>query len=357
MLWSFPIARIAGTTVRLHVTFLLFLVWIGGSYWRLGGREAAFEGVLFMVLLFACVLAHEFGHIIAARRFGVSTPDVTLLPIGGVARLERIPEKPSQELVVALAGPAVNLVIGLVLFLVLGTTPAGGEPQDTDAGLLDRLLTANLFLAVFNLIPAFPMDGGRVLRALLGYRFSYSRATQIAASIGQGIAFLFGALGLFGNPMLLFIAVFVWFGAAAEAHEAQVRQVSSGVLVSDAMVTKFETLSPLSRVEDAVQCLIHTTQHEFPVVDGSGRLRGILTRDGMIQALRDHGPDASVLDAMHRDVPTLHHRQTLERALRLLQGGRVPAVGVTDNADRLIGLVTPENVGEMMIVMAARGRA
>src|SRR3954452_8998914 len=157
MSWSINIGRIAGTAVRIHITFLLFLGWIFISSWYSGGPQAAWTGLAFMVLLFACVLAHEFGHIFTARAFGVATPDVTLLPIGGVARLERIPEKPSEELLVALAGPAVNVVIAIVLLLVLGTMPAGGEPQDTDAGLLDRLLTANLFLAVFNLIPAFPM--------------------------------------------------------------------------------------------------------------------------------------------------------------------------------------------------------
>jgi Zn-dependent protease len=173
MLWSIPVARIAGTVVRLHVTFLLFLVWIGANYWRLGGPAAAIDAVLFMVLLFACVLAHEFGHIIAARRYGIRTPEVTLWPIGGVASLERIPDKPSEELVVALAGPAVNVVIALVLIAFLGIKPddaAMTALENPRANLLERLVAANIFLVVFNLIPAFPMDGGRVLRALIAMR-------------------------------------------------------------------------------------------------------------------------------------------------------------------------------------------
>src|SRR5829696_944885 len=172
MLWSLPIATIAGTVVRVHVTFLLFLVWIGGSYWRMGGREAAIEGVLFIVLLFACVLAHEFGHIFAARRYGIRTPDVTLWPIGGVASLERIPEKPSEELAVALAGPAVNVVIAIALMILLGSlAPADiTKIEDPGLGLIARLASANIFLVLFNMIPAFPMDGGRVLHAILSMR-------------------------------------------------------------------------------------------------------------------------------------------------------------------------------------------
>ena len=293
MTWSIPIGSVKGTVIRLHITFLVFLVWIGAAHYAQGGWEAAVAGVVFIALLFLCVLLHEFGHIFAARRYGVQTPDVVLLPIGGVARLERIPEQPAQELVVALAGPAVNLVIAAVLYLALGgLVPRGGlEIDNPGISLLARLLSANLFLALFNLIPAFPMDGGRVLRALLAHRLGYARATQIAASVGQAAAFAFGLLGLLGgNPILVFIALFIYLAAASEAHAAQLRQVSRGMLVSDAMITRFESLSPQSRVEDAVECLIRTTQHEFPVVDGSRRLRGVLTRDEMIKALKAAWP-------------------------------------------------------------------
>ncbi|MGE0372627.1 MAG: site-2 protease family protein [Gammaproteobacteria bacterium] len=356
MTWSIPIGTVKGTVIRVHLTFFLFLLWIGGAHYAQGGQEAALRGVTFMVLLFLCVLLHEFGHVFAARRYGVQTPDITLLPIGGVARLERIPEQPSQELAIAAAGPAVNVVIAALLFLVMGGTiqPDAMEPRNAGDNLLASLLIANVFLVVFNLIPAFPMDGGRMLRALLAYRWGYGRATQVAASIGQGVAFLLGFLGLFTNPMLLFIAVFVYLGAASEAHAVQMRQVSQGMRVSDAMITRFETLSPLSRIEDAVQCLIQTTQHEFPIVDGAGVMRGILTRDDMIRALRDQGPDLSVTEVMRRDIPTVHRAQSLENALRVLQENRLPAIAVIDSAGKLVGLVTPENIGETMMVMSAR---
>jgi Zn-dependent protease len=220
MAWSIIIGTVKGTVIRVHITFLLFLLWIAAAHYAQGGWNAAVAGVVFIALLFLCVLLHEFGHIFAARRYGVQTPDVILLPIGGVARLERIPEEPAQELVVALAGPAVNLVIAGVLYLALGgLVPREGlEVDNPGVDLLARLLWANLFLAIFNLIPAFPMDGGRVLRAFLAHRLGYARGTQIAASVGQAAAFAFGLLGLLGgNPLLVFIALFVYLAAASEA--------------------------------------------------------------------------------------------------------------------------------------------
>ncbi|MEM8951118.1 MAG: site-2 protease family protein [Pseudomonadota bacterium] len=360
MSWSVPIGSISGTVIRLHVTFLLFLVWIAVAHYVQGSAEAALGGVLFISLLFGCVVLHEFGHIFAARRYGVQTPDVVLLPIGGVARLERIPEKPSEELVVALASPAVNVAIALFLFVLLGglAPPAGLDVANPGVDLLARLLWANIFLVVFNMIPAFPMDGGRVLRALLAHRMGYARGTQVAANIGQGLAFLFGLLGLVNaNPLLVFIALFVYLAASSEAHAAQMRHVSQGMLVADAMITKFESLSPASTIDDAVQCLIRTTQHEFPIIDGSGGLRGLLTRDDLIKALRERGPDAPVIDVMRDDIPTVDRRSPLDEPLRLMQEKQLPAVGITDADGSIVGLLTPENVGEMMMVQAARPAA
>ncbi|HYG88019.1 MAG TPA: site-2 protease family protein [Azospirillum sp.] len=359
MSWSIPIGTVKGTVIRIHITFLLFLVWIGFAHYTQGGWEAALQGIVFISLLFLCVVLHEFGHVFAARRYGILTPDITLLPIGGVARLERLPEKPSQELVVALAGPAVNVVIAGVLYLALGGfLPAESmEVQNAGVDMLARLALVNVFLVLFNLIPAFPMDGGRVLRAILAHRLGYVRGTQIAASIGQAVAFGLGLLGLFGNPLLIFIAVFVYLGAASEAHAVHMREVSRGVVISDAMVTRFETLSPSSVLEDAVQTLLRTTQHEFPVVDGAGRLRGVLTRDDMIRALRERGPNTPVLEVMRSDIPMVHQRRNLEEALRVMQEKHLPAIGVNDNEGHLVGLVTPENVGEMMMIHAARGGA
>lgn len=358
MSWSFPIGTVRGTVIRIHLTFLLLLLWIAGTGFAAGGTQAAIASTVFVCLLFLCVLLHEFGHVFAARRYGVRTPDITLLPIGGVARLERIPEKPREELVVALAGPAVNVVIAALLFLVLGGIPpmqAAAELHSPGQGILERLAWVNVTLVLFNLIPAFPMDGGRVLRAFLAWRMGYVRATQRAAAVGQGVAFLLGLLGLFGgNPLLVFIALFVYLGASSEAHAVQMREVGRGIPAADAMITRFETLSPAARIEDAVALLIATTQREFPVVDGGGALRGVLTREAMIQALKEQGPEAPVLEAMTREIPLVRARQCLADAMEALQQTQAPAVGVTDAAGRLVGLVTPETVGELMMVHAAR---
>jgi Zn-dependent protease/CBS domain-containing protein len=364
MSWSFPIGTVKGTVIRIHLTFLLLLLWIGGTGYAQGGAPAALASVVFIALLFLCVLLHEFGHVFAARRYGVQTPDITLLPIGGVARLERIPEKPAEELVVAAAGPAVNVVIAALLFLLLGDVPPMGaaEVQSPGQGIVERLAWVNVMLVLFNLIPAFPMDGGRMLRALLAWRMGYVKATRIAAGIGQAVAFGLGILGLFGgNPLLVFIALFVYLGAAGESQAVQMRDVGRGIPVAEAMVTRFEALPPSARIADATTLLIRTTQREFPVVDGAGVLRGVLTRDDMIRALHDAGPDAPVLEAMRRDIPLLDQRRCLADAMQALNGtgeaGPVPAVGVTDAAGRLVGLVTPENVGELMLLQAARPKA
>jgi Zn-dependent protease len=356
MLWSLPIATIAGTVVRVHVTFLLFLVWIGGSYWRLGGREAAMEGVLFMLLLFACVLAHEFGHIFAARRYGIRTPEVTLWPIGGVASLERIPDKPREELIVALAGPAVNVVIALAILLVLGATlgeAAATELENPRASILTRLAAANIFLVVFNMIPAFPMDGGRVLRAVLAMGRSHAEATRIAARIGQGGAFLFALAGLFTNPMLIVIGLFIYLAATAEAQHVAFRDGTEGLPAREAMM-RADTLSPAATLDDAVNCLIRTAQKEFPIVDGAGHARGLLTRDALILALREGGPTTPVLDVMTRDVPSVSARQPLEAALATLNRSRAPALLVIEDDGRFAGLITAENIGEMMLVRSVR---
>ncbi|HSK87938.1 MAG TPA: site-2 protease family protein, partial [Anaerolineales bacterium] len=208
MKWQWKIGTFAGIDVFVHATFLLLIGWIGYSHWlQFGTIAKVVEGILFILALFLSVVLHEYGHALTARRYGIKTRDITLYPIGGVARLERMPDKPIEELWVALMGPAVNVVIAAILFVYLYVT--GGLAQITDltvasGSFLTRLMVVNITLVIFNLLPAFPMDGGRVLRALLAMRMEYVRATQVAASIGQGLAFLLGLFGLFNNPFLLF---------------------------------------------------------------------------------------------------------------------------------------------------------
>src|SRR5256885_11145023 len=284
--WSLPVFGIAGMQLRIHVTFLLLIAWLAFGYYAEGGSGVAANRVLFILLLFLCVVLHEFGHAFAAKAFGINTPDITLLPIGGVARLERMPEKPVQELVIALAGPMVNVVIALGLF-VAGGSQAFLNPSTLEgSGLIAQLLTINILMLLFNLLPAFPMDGGRVLRALLATRLSYARATQIAATVGQGFAFVFGFIGLIWNPFLIFIAFFVYIGASQEAALAQMKDVSRRFPVSSAMVREFRTLPENATLEEAVDALLATSQHDFPVVDETGTVAGVLTRHRLILALR-----------------------------------------------------------------------
>lgn len=353
--WSLHLGRILGIDVYVHVTFLLLLGFIGVAHWLPGqSLTAAFTGVAFFVCLFLCVLLHEYGHALAARQYGIATRDITLLPIGGVARLERMPEKPAQELVVALAGPLVNVVIAAGLFagLVLG----GKWQPLTDLGLVQgnfaqRLMWVNLFLVGFNLLPAFPMDGGRVLRSLLAMRLPYARATNIAAAIGKGMAVVFGFVGLFLNPMLLLIALFVWIGASQEAGAAELRASFNGLRVREAMLTDFRTLSPRDTLAAATQQLLAGSQPDFPVMDG-GQLTGLLLRADLLHALRERGDAVAVGSVMETNFDTVDPDEGLESALaraHLEKSRTLPVVA----GDALLGLLTAENVGELVMIRTA----
>jgi len=356
--WSIPIFRIAGIQLRIHVTFVLLIAWLAFGYYAQGGSPAAAEGVIFVLLLFLCVVLHEFGHALAAKSFGINTPDITLLPIGGVARLERMPEEPKQELVIAVAGPAVNVVIALGLFVAGGSfiNPFVNPAAPERVGLVSQLLIINVLLVAFNLLPAFPMDGGRVLRALLAARMSYARATQIAATVGQGFAFVFGFIGLIWNPFLIFIALFVYIGASQEAALAQMKDVSRRFPVSSAMVREFRTLPEDATLEEAVDALLATSQHDFPVVDETGNVAGVLTRHDLIAALRKNDPALRVGDVMRRNIPTVTTGTRFEEAFRIMQECNCPAVPVLDSMKRLVGLLTPENVTELMMIQSAMPR-
>ena len=356
MRWSITIGSFGGTAVKIHITFILFLAWIAFSAWSRGGPAAALDSTVFIVLLFACVVLHEFGHIAAARRYGIGTPEVTLLPIGGVASLQRLPSDPSQELVVALAGPAVNLVIGLVLIAVVGSARPDDLTQidNPNLSLISRLAVANIFLAVFNLIPAFPMDGGRVLHALVAMRVGGPRATEIAARIGQALAFGLGFLGLFGNPLLVFIAIFVYIAAAAEAQMSAAHESLKGVSVGEAMETRFTPVSIDASLGQAVDALLATAQHEFPVVDAFGKPVGLLTREDILSAVRQHGGDEPASAFMRSGVDSVRPATPVESVFDRLQGPGSAALYVTDADGRIVGLVTRQALGEVMMIRAAR---
>jgi Zn-dependent protease/CBS domain-containing protein len=356
MRWTFHIARIAGIDVKVHATFLLLLAFYGFAFHAQGGLPAAIQGVVFISLVFLCVLLHEFGHALAARRYGINTPDITLLPIGGLARLDRMPEKPIEELVVAVAGPLVNVAIAALLapFVHFATITRPDVLEHFGSGLIAQLFVANCVLVVFNLIPAFPMDGGRILRAFLAMRMDYAKATNIAATIGQTLAFV-GALCalLWWHPMVMLVAIFVFFGAQSEAAYAQMRSVTNGLRVRDAMVTRFEMLARSATLHDAVQAVLNTSQHDFPIVDEAGSVIGVLTRDDLIVALRQSGPQTPVIEVMRTNVPSLDPMMFFDRAQGIMQSTDSPALPVVDHFGRLVGLFTHENVGELILLQSA----
>jgi Zn-dependent protease/CBS domain-containing protein len=349
--WSWKLGRVAGIDVYMHGTFLILLAWVGVSHYLQRHRLAdAGAGIVFILALFAIIVLHELGHALTARHYGIRTRDITLLPIGGMARLERIPDDPKQELLVALAGPAVNVALAALLIGVV-TPTAWHDVQWVGGDFLSKLVWVNVSLAVFNLIPAFPMDGGRALRALLAMRMDYVRATQIAAHIGQGLALVFGLVGLFSNPFLVFIALFVWMGATSEASAALTRSVLGGIPVSRAMITRFETLGPTETLERALAHVLAGFQHDFPVVE-AGRVVGVLTRADLVKGLTQTGADTPVAAAMTSHFDCAEPSEMLEGAVQRLQASSCPALPVLRDHE-LVGVLTMENVGEFLMVHSA----
>jgi Zn-dependent protease len=327
-------------------------------HWRQGQSiSAVLAGVTFILAIFLCVVLHEFGHALMARRYGIKTRDIILLPIGGVARLERLPSDPLQELWVALAGPAVNVIIAVVLFVWLTVFAYFAPVQTltpTTGPFLERILMVNIFMVVFNMIPAFPMDGGRVLRAILATRQPYSRATHIAASIGQGMAVLFGLVGLFYNPFLLFIALFVWIGAAQEASMVQFKSALGGIPVQQAMISDFKTLHPDDSLKRAVELTLAGSQKDFPVMR-NGSLDAILTQSDLLRALSEKDKHLTVASAAQTDFVSVDALDMLESAFAKLKTCACHTLPVVQG-DRLVGLVTMDNLGEYMRIQAAMNR-
>jgi Zn-dependent protease len=363
MPWSWKIGRVAGIELRVHATFVILLAWLAMVFYRSSGSaEGAVRGILFTLALFLCVILHEYGHALMARRFGVPTKDITLLPIGGVARLEYIPEKPKQELLIALAGPAVTALIIAVLVVMLRVVAPGGVPAPTEnlfgaasmPAMLLQLLWLNVLLLVFNLLPAFPMDGGRLLRALLAMRMDYLRATEVASRIGKGFALLFGVVGLLYNPFLVLIALFVWLGAAGESAALQFRSALGGVPVERVMVRDVRTLAPDDSLDVALHHVLDGFQQDFPVVDSTGVV-GMLTRAALLSGLAKHGRESLVADSMDRSFKTADPLEAAEGAVTRLQTSRSHALPVVRDG-RLEGVLTMDNVGEFVMIEAALGK-
>lgn len=353
---SWKIGEFAGIGVYIHATFLILVAWVLFVYWRAGHTVwGMLTGLLFTLALFACVVLHEFGHALTARHYGIRTRDITLLPIGGVSRLERIPDDPKQEFYVALMGPVVSVSIAILLFLVLRLTGAKVTVESlsswTAASFLARLMMANATLAAFNLLPAFPMDGGRIFRALLSRFVRPEKATRIAAGLGHAIAVLFAVLGLFTNPFLVLIALFIWMGASQEATMAQMKSALAGISAREIMVTDFTALSPDAPLERAVALVLHGRQQDFPIVE-NGRLVGMLGHKELLHGLQQRGAESPVSQAMRQDCPVLSAGDDLEAMLEKLQNSNCRVLPVVDRGE-LVGLFTVDNLAEFVMVQSA----
>jgi stage IV sporulation protein FB len=348
--WSFTIGSFKGTAIRIHITLILFLVWIGFATYLKNGSQAAIESLIFISTIFICITLHEFGHILTAKYFGIASPEVTLLPIGGAASMDRMPDKPYQELLVATAGPAVNVIIALILLLARQAFDfdAALRIEDPTVSLTQRLAAANLFLALFNLIPAFPMDGGRVLRALLAMWIGPKKATNIAATVGQCFAFLLGFAGFFGNPMLIFIAIFIYMAASSEAQMTNVMETTKDLLAAQAMETCIVTIRPEATLKEAVEGFLASSQDELPLVEAQGKLRGMLSRTDLVDALRDTQPDMPIAPFAKDPSSTIRPEEPISAVLQALSGTR-PVVVIDEN-ERFLGLLTRQSLAEIIMI-------
>ena len=356
---SLKIGVIAGIGIYLHWTFAILIVWIfTGSLVKGGTVSQATFGVAFVLALFGCVLLHELGHALTAKRYGIKTRDITLLPIGGLARLERIPENPIQEFWVAIAGPAVNVVIAILLgAFLIGRHDIRTilTPQFAADSVLFQLLQVNIILVLFNLLPAFPMDGGRVLRALLATRMGRPRATNIAARVGQFMAIVFGIIGFLYNPFLIFIAIFVYIGAQTEAELVETTSMVQGLTVRDAMMTRYRTLTPADSLQVAIAELLAGSQQDFPVIS-DGQVQGVLQRQDIIRALADNRRDLTVGEVATGKCGTVDVNARLERTLESMRQENCSVLPVMEDG-QMIGLLTLENISELIMVRSALGGA
>ncbi len=355
--WSLYIGSVAGIPIYLHITFLLLLAFIWVMQRQINGP--IFGGLPLVIAVFASVALHELGHALTARRFGIGTEDIVLYPIGGVARLRSMGEK-LQEFWIAIAGPSVNVVIAVVLFAILTTTgrwvPITFEQLDqafVQASFLQRLMMINVILVAFNMIPAFPMDGGRVLRSLLTLALSKENATSIAAAIGQALAVMFVIFGLLaGHIILMFIGIFVFIAAGQESVATRSQALMQGRTVRDAMITHFEVLNHGDSLGRAAELLLETSQQEFPVLSG-GEVIGVLSRKALLQGLAQHGRDYYVAQVMDRQFPRARAWENLQEALEQMRAADGLPLLVFEG-DRLIGYVNNENLMEYLMIQQVR---
>jgi len=354
MRWSLNIGKIFGINFRIHITFFLLLIFIFTSVLNERGLNQAFLAMLFICAVFTCVVIHEIGHSLFAKKFGKNPKSITLLPIGGVASIEEMPEKPLQEITMAIVGPLINLIIAGLLYIIVGRWTGIGTPNlfpDSVQTFFANLIGINIILAIFNLIPAFPMDGGRVLRGLLAIKMEHLRATAIAVTIGQAIAIFFVFFGLFYNWWLALIGVFLYIGAGSERQQAVLHSLLNKVPVSEAMATEFLALRPEAPLSEALKHFYHGCHQDFPVIGDFG-IEGILTRDRILASIHEKGLNVAVSEVMDRDFATVEPCSSLDEVYKTLSANRKNSVAVLDNG-RVVGIVCLDDISRYFMIKAA----
>ena len=358
MKYSLTLGRPFGIRVSVHWTFLLIIAYVIFVAVQQGmDLTHILFSVLLVLTVFLCVVFHELSHSLTARRFGISTKSITLLPIGGVADLEKMPEEPRQELAVSIAGPLLNLVIGLLLFIILSFTgQLDIHPSDLrtidESNFLVILMSANIMLAIFNLIPAFPMDGGRVFRSLLAMRLSRDQATMVAMNIGKMFAVGIAILGIYTNPFLIFIAIFIYIGAQREYEVVKYTSALSGYSVENVLMHEYTPIHPNDPIKRAVDILLNTQEQRFIVAE-ENKVRGILTRNDIIQGLTEHSEETAVQHIMNPEVTVFYSGQPLEEVYEKMRHQQITMAPVVKE-NYVEGIIDMDNIHEFIMVRTAR---
>lgn len=342
---------------------MLLILWITfAGIWSGYNTVSIIWNIIFVLVLFVCVVLHELGHALTAKQFSIPTKEITLLPIGGVASLEELPEDPREELLITLAGPAVNILIAFILYLSIPFDILQEFDEEqiqqffseiSARNFLFLLFYANIILAVFNFIPAFPMDGGRILRALLSMRIDRVKATQIAANLGQLVAIGFFFFGLLYNPFLALIGVFIFFGAQGENILVQQLTLLRGYKAKDAMMTNITPLNPDDSLSDVINLILSGTERDFVVVNSDGsKPVGVLYNQDLMRAMKSNNEQLSVKDVMSRQFDEVLESDDLAKVFRKMQSGKKSFYPVTDGIS-LTGAIDMTNVSEFMIFKSA----